>query len=213
MCLFIFFWLLDVRIRSDEEIMWLFTILCCEKRCLRQLSIDDIHHVEVVLQERSQTDKRNYVLDFLQQYSVLKEAGDYDVNFIIKGKPVCREAWLLAYNLPKNSFWRLMSKFKEGATKLEHGNKGKKSIMAKTGECIAWLQYFFTTIGDHMPDSNAIHLPSCFSKRDIYKKMLEENSSFNQPTVSLSHFYSIWEKYFNHVTIPKVIILIIYSRI
>ncbi|XP_068680383.1 uncharacterized protein [Montipora foliosa] len=98
-----------------------------------------------------------------------------------------------------------MKKFKDGVTMVEHGNKGRKSVMSKTAECIAWLQFFVNCIGDHQPDNGGIHLPSCFSKSDIYKKMLEENKTLNQPTISLSHFYSLWDKHFSHVIIPKVL--------
>ena len=34
--------------------------------------------------------------------------------------------------------------------------------------------------------------------------MLKENKALSQPTVSLSHFYGLWERNFPHVTIPKV---------
>ena len=99
-----------------------------------------------------------------------------------------------------------MKKFKDGATVVEHGNKGRKSVLNKTAECIAWLQFFINCVGDHQLDNGGIHLPSCFSKSDIYKKLQEENKDLNQPTVSLSHFYSLWDKYFSHVTIPKVLL-------
>ena len=98
-----------------------------------------------------------------------------------------------------------MKKFKDGVTMVEHGNKGRKSVMSKAAECIAWLQFFVNCIGDHQPDNGGIHLPSCFRKSDIYKKMLEENKTLNQPTISLSHFYSLWDKHFSHVIIPKVL--------
>ena len=122
----------------------------------------------------------------------------------MRGKGVYREAWLQAHNLSKDSFRRIMKKFKDGATMVEHGNKGRKYVRCKTAECIAWLQFFVNCVGDHQPDNSGIHLPSCFSKSDIYIKMLEENQALKQPTVSLSHFNSLWDKHFSHVTIPKV---------
>lgn len=132
------------------------------------------------------------------------KSGEYDTEFFVKGKRVCREAWLLAHQLNKETFRRIHQKFKDGVLVSEHGNKGRKQVMAKTSDCIAWLQFFINCVGDHQPDKRTIHLPSCFSKSDIYKKMLEENTSLNQPTVSLSKFYNIWEKHFSHVHIPKV---------
>ncbi|KAK2556966.1 hypothetical protein P5673_020796 [Acropora cervicornis] len=32
----------DVHLRGDEEILWVLALHCCEKRWLRQLSIDDV---------------------------------------------------------------------------------------------------------------------------------------------------------------------------
>ena len=49
-------------------------------------------------------------------------------------------------------------KFKDGATMVEHGNKGKSSVMNNTTECTAWLQCFVNSVGDHQPDNGAIHI-------------------------------------------------------
>ena len=138
------------------------------------------------------------------------DSGEYETEFFVRGKSVCREAWLLAQNMNKETFRRILNKFKDGVLVLEHGNKGKSTVMPKTAECISWLQFFVNSIGDHQPNKGCIHLPSCFSRIDIYKKMMEENTALNLPTVSLSHFYNIWEKHFTHVLIPKVYIIYYY---
>jgi len=169
---------------------------------MRKLSVDDLWYAEVQFNERRQTAKRNFVLEFLHDHSQINDSGEYETEFFVRGKSVCREAWLLAYNINKETFRRIRHKFKDGV--FEHHNKGKNTVMPKTAECIAWLQFFITSVGDYQPDKGCIHLPSCFSRSDIYKKMLEENTAVNLPTVSLSHFYNIWEKHFSHVLIPKV---------
>ena len=83
-------------------------------------------------------------------------------------------------------------------------SKSNQEVMNKTAGCIAWLQFLVNCVGDHQPDNGGIYLPTCFSKTDIYKKMRQENEALNQPTISLSHFYSLWDRHFSHVTIPKV---------
>ena len=171
------------------------------------MSFDDIRHAEVQFSERQQTGKRNLVLEFLHNHSQINDSGEYETEFFVRGKSVCREAWLLAHNMNKETFRRILNKFKDGVLVLEHGNKGKGTVMPKTAECISWLQFFVNSIGDHQPNKGCIHLPSCFGRIDIYKKMMEENTALNLPTVSLSHFYNIWEKHFTHVLIPKVYII------
>ena len=144
---------------------------------MRHLSIEDLKYSE----KRKQTGKQSYFLEILHQQSQFSESGGYETVFFIRGKGVCREAWLQAHNLSKESFRRIMKKFKDGVTMVEHGNKGRKSVMSKTAECITWLQFFVNCIGDHQPDNGGIHLPSCFSKSDIYKKNAVRKQ-ISQPT-------------------------------
>lgn len=180
-----------MSVRKEEEILWILSISCCPERCMKKLSIDDMQYAEVQLSETNQTGRRNFVLEFLHDHTQINDSGEYDTEFFVRGKHVCREAWLLAHQMNKETFRRIHLKFKDGVLVSEHGNKGRKTVMSKTSDCIAWLQFFINSVGDHQPDKRSIHLPSCFSKSDIYKKMLEENTSLNQPTVSLSHFYNI----------------------
>ena len=139
-----------MHLRGDEEILWVLSQLCCEKRCLKQLSIEDIKYAEA----RKWAGKQNYFLEMLHQQSRLSESGVYETEFFVRGKALCRVAWLQAHNLNKESFRRIMKKFKDGATMVEHGNKGKKSVMSKTAECIAWFQFFVNCVGDHQPDNS-----------------------------------------------------------
>ena len=142
---------------------------------MRQLSVEDIRYAEA----KKKAGKRNYFLEYLHQHSSSDDSNELQTEFYVKGKIVCREAWLLAHNLNKETFRRIWGKFKDGANVLEHGNKGRKSITSKTADCIAWLQFFVSCVGDHQPDNGGTHLPTCFTKSDIYKKILEENQSAN----------------------------------
>ena len=160
---------------------------------MRKLSFADICHAEVQFSERQQTGKRNLELEFLHNHSQIKDSGEYETEFFVRGKSVCREAWLLAHNMNKETFRRILNKFKDGVLVLERGNKGKGTVMPKTAERISWLQFFVNSIGDHQTNKGCIHLPSCFSRIDIYKKIMEENTALNLLTVFLSHFYNIWE--------------------
>ena len=112
--------------------VWVLAIRCCEERCLRQLSINDVRYAEA----RKQTGKQNYFLEVLHKQSHRNKSGEYETEFYVQGKAVCREAWLQAHNLSKDSFWRITNKFKEGATMVEHGNKGKNYVMNKTAESV-----------------------------------------------------------------------------
>ena len=133
---------------------------------MRHLSVEDIRYAEA----KKKAGKRNYFLEHLHQHSSSDDSNELQTEFYVAGKIVCREAWLLAHNLTKETLRRTWRKFKDGANVLEHRNKGRKSITGKTAGCIAWLQFFVSCVGDHQPDNGGIHLPTCF---DIYMKNVE----------------------------------------
>ena len=57
----------------------------------------------------------------------------------------------MATGLPtiyKETLRRIHHKFKDGVLAFEHHIKGKNTVMPKTAECIAWLQFFVISVGD-----------------------------------------------------------------
>ena len=177
---------------------------CCDKRCMRKLSVEDIHSTELHFCSKDQTEKRNYVLDYLSGHSQVLDSGEYATQFKVKMRTVCREAWLLIHSLNMEWFRRVFNKFKEGAVEVEHGNKGQKKPSQKSKDCIAWLQFFVSCVGQYQPDNKTIHLPSCFTRLSVYQRMCEEKESFSGPSIGISQFYAIWRDHFSHVLILKV---------
>ena len=72
---------------------------------------------------------------------------------------------------------------------MEHGKKGVNKPSQRSTDCIAWLEYFVSCVGQYQPDNKAIHLPSCFTPLSIYQRLCEENKSFNTPSTGMSQFY------------------------
>ena len=171
---------------------------------MRKLSIEDISSCELHFRNLNQTEKRNYVIEYLSNHCQPYDSGEFITEFFAKGKSICREAWLLIHNVNREWFRRIFNKFKQGSVEVEHGNLGQKKPSQKTTDCIAWLQFFVSCVGQYQPDNKTIHLPSCFTRLSIYQRMCEENTSFNSPSVGISQFYSIFRGHFSHVLIPKV---------
>ena len=173
---------------------------------MRKLSIEDISACEVNFSSMDQSQKRNYVLGYLSSHSKVEDSGDYSTEFIVKGKSVCREAWLLIHNMSNEWYRRQIHKFKEGTLEVQHGNKGLKKQSQRCKDCIAWLDFFISCVGQYQPDKKTIHLPSCFTRLSIYQRMCEENEAYmyNTSSIGLSQFYSIFRDHFPHVLIPKV---------
>ena len=80
--IFLFQFFSAITVRKEEEILWILSINCCPKKCLKKLSCDDIHYCEVRLHDKNQTEKRNFVLEFLQNQSQTSDSGEYVTELI-----------------------------------------------------------------------------------------------------------------------------------
>ena len=94
-----------------------------------------------------------------------------------KGITVCKKAWMKIHDIKKDRMRRIKNEFKRGTTHYIHGNTGSRHVSLKTANCISWLNFFVKAVGDHQPDQNGIHLPSCYNAGSIYiKKKWRTNS-------------------------------------
>jgi len=70
------------------------------------------------------------------------------------------------------------------------------------------MQRYFDLVGDHMPNTEKIHLPSWESQKnvnerykdDVMTQLGDETPEF----VSLRTFYRLWGEDFQHIVIPEV---------
>jgi len=193
-------------LRKDEDVLWMMSTsgTCCPNNCFRKLSIEDTKYCEKSLKTQTQTFRRNLILDYLHKHSKHAINGGIDTKFIIGGKVVCKASWLLAHDIKTETFRQIYSEFQKGILHIEYGNVGHRKPSKKTKDCIAWLEFFVSCVGQHQPDQSTIHLPSCFSVSSIYKQMVQENNTFDVESVGLSEFYHVFHEYFPNVTIPKV---------
>ena len=86
---------------------------------------------------------------------------------MLYGKAVCRKAFATLLGTSERRLERIKA-ICTTSSKVVHGNCGVKRPSSKTIDASAWMQDYFNTIGDHMPDSDRVHLPSFLSKRDVF---------------------------------------------
>jgi hypothetical protein len=184
--------------QKQDKILEIILTECCPEACLKSVTYKDISEVRNKYNALdSIVDERNYILDYLKD-----NTSESTTAFHVKGKPICKKAWVTIHGINFRRFDRIDQDFRTGSELYVHGNSGLKRPTTKTSECMAWLRFLVNAVGDHQPDTAKIHLPSCFTKVLLYKKMCEElNSDYH---VSQSQFYNIMDKEFGHVSIPKV---------
>ena len=188
--------------RKPEEIWKLLTSNCCPMQCMKEFAFNDVVSSETSFKEKSMGEQRNWILHFLHEHS--QGSQGRGTLFVVKGRTICKEAWLKIYDVKKDRMRRIENDFKAGTKQYIHGNTGGRHVSLKTANCIAWLQFFIKAVGDYQPDQKGIHLPSCYNLGGIYKEMEKEFNTRGEKPVSLSQFYELWNSHFAEVKIPKV---------
>lgn len=97
----------------------------------------------------------------------------------------------------------VLAKFEAGVLVTQHGRLGQSQISDATLRCTTWLRTFVNKIGEHMPMSKDIHLPSCPTKAYVYD-LSSDDLTGGMQCCSKTTFYRIWRTEFPHVKIPKV---------
>lgn len=122
--------------------------------------------------------------------------------FIVQGYYVCKTAWMVAYGVGKSMFTSTYQSFKTGVVILDRETDRRlthKSVVARS-----WMQMTFNRIGDIMPDSLTIHLPSYLNNKMLYDYMKTDLGKQDDTCISYSQFCSLWATQFHDVRIPKV---------
>ena len=77
---------------------------------------------------------------------------------------VCESCFRMVYGFRYNRFSSMKSKFLDGVLIAEHGRLGRSETRDASVRVTSWLRTFTDKVGDRMPTSTDIHLPSCLTK-------------------------------------------------
>lgn len=196
----------DENMRERQALGDIVMSSCCSDECILQLTGHAILTTRRKYNNLSVNERRQWLIDKIFDFSSVVN-GKVDTRFNVSGTNVCRRAFSLIYNVPPRSIARAIKSVGEGNLIVEHGNKGKKKASVKCEGAKAWMEQYFSLIGDKMPNSKQIHLPSWDTQKAIYgryKQDMAEQMIHENEITSLSMFYKLWIQDFSHVVIPEV---------
>lgn len=179
------------------------TMHCCNRgnvTCFKLLSQNTIEHIRSNIYSVSETKQTQIILDYMLQHS----QGDGHVLYTVGGQSVCEACFRMVYGFRFNRFSSIKAKFQSGVVVAEHGRLGRGKTSNENIRILSWLRTFIDKVGDKMPSSSVIHLPSCLTKADVFSLALEDLSQGGLECCKQSTFYEIWQQNFPNVKIPKV---------
>lgn len=177
---------------------------CCDRKqvtCFKLLSQVDIEQCRSnyysLLKE---VEKNQYLITYMREHS----KGNKSVLYTVGGQKVCEASFRMAYGVRYNKFETVKKKFEEGVVAAAHGLVGTRHSKSTSIRVVSWLRMFIKKVGDYMPTSIDIHLPSCLTKADVYALTLDDLSQGGLDCCKRSTFYDVWKAEFSNVKIPKV---------
>lgn len=99
---------------------------------------------------------------------------------------ICYVAWLTVYGIGEKQFQRVLKCYANGMVSINEKQtrfRTHKSEVAK-----AWMMSSFSRMGDKMPNSSAIHLPSYLDRKALYEMMKNDLVDQRQAIISYSQF-------------------------
>ena len=136
---------------------------CCNKNtvtCFKLITQATIERIRETVYSVSETEQIQIVLDYMLEHS----QGNGSILYSVGGQMVCETCFRYVYGFRYNRFSAMKEKFKRGVVLAEHGRLGRGERSDVSVRVISWLRVFVDKIGDRMPTSTAVHLPSCLNK-------------------------------------------------
>ena len=131
-------------------------VTCFKKIC--QQAIEDCRHKFYEL--KTETQHNQFLLDYLIEHS----RSDKSILHAVSGQVLCEKSWRLVYGIRYCRFQSVKEKFFNDVVQIEHGLTGRLKPQESTLRLQSWMRTFFQKVGDRMPMSEAVHLPSCLTK-------------------------------------------------
>lgn len=190
------------RVKTGGEILLaVFGGRCCSSDCLARVTRADAAAARSAFKEKSLCDQRIWLLEYFRTHSSQADEGSFQFSFNIGLEPVCATAWYQVVGIVRSRFYYWQKQFRDGmlyplpANFQRRGYKTQRTLNAKTQ-----LDQIAHNYGDRMPNQEKLNLPSCFTKREVYERIKNDNAE----VCSESHFKRVWRSEGQHITIPKV---------
>ena len=181
--------------------------ICCESRCLATLSVMEVESCRKSFESHAKTEQQQFLLDTIS-LTASKGGKRLCSALPLAGKQLCATAFIRVLNISKKRLRKMRNlHLANGTTVLQKRLCRDRPKSSKYSTASAWMQRYFSRIGDRMPHIEQIHLPHFLSKKIVYELMVQDlidEGLCKESIISSSHFYAIWRQEFRNCIIPKV---------
>ncbi|CAM6086954.1 unnamed protein product [Calypogeia fissa] len=163
---------------SEASVDELMRCLCCKSKYCLMMPREDLADVRREFHGMYSNHKTDHILNLLRsREDEVKRKG----LFVLKGRLICRDAFYEIHSFSQTKLYGYLLQAEEGCKVGFHGNQGLLKTRQNTMTARAFLEAILTENAEPMPhisytggfgtDTIEYRLPSCFSKKDIFKEV------------------------------------------
>ena len=182
--------------------------VCCFQQCIESINMSERGQICNSFMSRSRCDQRQFLFDIVITSAKRNESNSLIVDgYMLCGKKVCRKAFLSILSISQKRLRTVERLVESRAISAKPTLLSSRSRTQKVEITSVWMESYFKRIGDRMPHTEQVHLPSFLTKTSIYHQMMAElfqQGHTENDIISLSHFYALWNERFSYCIIPKV---------
>ena len=178
---------------AEEKIKQVFKYPCCESLCLLKLGRDEVAKHRTYYYGLTHTEKNVLLRGCLKQN--LQGRSGYVVN----GKSFCRIGFKKLYSVGNN---RLQKVSEDIFCRIQPDTFQKEKSTTQLA-LVQWLNDFFLTNVESLPNKDIFHLPDNWTKMEVFEAFKIESSLREERSLTYSWFCRIWNSEFPRVRIPK----------
>lgn len=185
-----------------------YSAACCSNRCIAAMSLPELELIHKSFSNKTRVEQRQFLSNIVLA-SAKRNFDSLSINgYALFGRKLCKKALLSVLGISPKRLRTATRLVTAGATttatcsRVNFERKSNKLHIA-----CAWMENYFKRLGDRMPHTQQIHLPSFLSKKTVYELMIDElarQGLANDQMLSLSHFYALWKDCYSNCIIPKV---------
>lgn len=178
---------------AEDKIKGIFKYPCCDSLCLRHFGREEVRNHRTYYYGLTATEKNILLRGCLEQ-SHQGRSG-----YVVNGKQFCRQGFKKLYSVGNN---RLQRVSEDIFCRVRNETFSKDKSTTHIG-LVQWLNQFFATNVECLPNKDIFHLPDNWTKLEVFDAFKNEVLSREEAGMTYSWFCRIWNLEFPRVRIPK----------
>ncbi|CAG2188406.1 unnamed protein product [Mytilus edulis] len=171
--------------------------LCCSSECLEETNVKDIQKCRIDFYSKTQTEQTSFIAASIKMH-IKRQFRDQHLSYMAVQSVIQLGGLYMEYQY-------ICKKLNTGVSKvsLPDGRSGMRYTTEAHIIAKQYLEQYAKHFGDDQPDVPEIHLPSCLTKKLVFKDYSLHCITNHHKAIKRTRFLQIWRMEFPNVKVRK----------